>query len=285
MKSFIFEPVSFRQAKQWTKQKKVEHILIPVLDFSLSYSRGYSLKQVQYLINQKGLMRISLNMMRLFHENDLEQVLSFFHQINIEDIEYIFYTDLGLYQMLVAQGYQDKLVYDAHTYLTNASDVTEYAKLNQNVVVSNQISIEELKTLLDHITKPVMIHGFGQSIIFYSRRKLLTRYFEYRHLKQKIGHRQYTLQEEFRTDQYPIVEKNFGTLIYEKGFYYLFEELDQLPHVSHILIHCGTLNEKHFGMVVDSYLTQQLEMLKGLPFDLSKGIMKEHSVLRKEKEN
>lgn len=285
MKQFIFEPVSFRQAKRWIKRKKVEHISIPVLDFSLSYSNGYNLKQIQYLINQKGMIKISINMMRLFHEDDLERVLSFFHQINMQEIEYIFYTDLGLYQMLVAQGYQDKLVYDAHTYLTNASDVTEYARLNQNVVVSNQISIEELKTILDNITKPVIIHGFGQSIIFYSRRKLLTRYFEYRHLKSKAQHMQYTLQEEFRVEQYPIIEKNFGTLIYEKGFYYLFEELDQLPHVSHILIHCGTLNEKHFEMVVDSYLTQQLELLQKLPLDLSKGIMKEHSVLRKEKEN
>lgn len=285
MKQFIFEPVSFRQAKRWIKRKKVEHILIPVLDFSLFYSKGYSLKQIQYLLHQKGMIKISINVMRLFHENDLERVLSFLHQINMEDIEYIFYTDLGLYQMLVAHGYQDKLVYDAHTYLTNASDVTEYARLNQNVVVSNQISVEELSTLLQAISKPVMIHGFGQSIIFYSRRKLLTRYFEYRHLKQKTQQMQYTLQEEFRTEQYPIVEKSFGTLIYEKGFYYLFEELNQLPHISHILIHCGTLNEKDFEIVVDSYVTQQLELLHTLPLDLSKGIMKEHSVLRKEKEN
>lgn len=285
MKQFIFEPASFRQAKQWVKQKKVEHILIPVFDFSLSYRKGYTLKQFQYLINQKGTMKISINMMRLFHENDLERVVSFFQQIHIEDIAYIFYSDLGLYQMLVAQGYQDKLVYDAHTYLTNASDVTEYANLNQNVVVSNQISIDELKTLLDNLSRSVMIHGFGQSIIFYSRRKLLTRYFEYRHLKQRTEQMTYTLQEEFRTEQYPIVEKTFGTLIYEKGFYYLFEELNQLSHVSHILIHCGTLNEKYFEKVVDSYLTNQLELLQNLPIDLSKGIMKEHSVLHKTKEN
>lgn len=285
MKQFIFEPASFRQAKQWVKQKKVEHILIPVFDFSLSYRKGYTLKQFQYLINQKGTMKISINMMRLFHENDLERVVSFFQQIHIEDITYIFYSDLGLYQMLVAQGYQDKLVYDAHTYLTNASDVTEYANLNQNVVVSNQISIDELKTLLDNLSRSVMIHGFGQSIIFYSRRKLLTRYFEYRHLKQRTEQITYTLQEEFRTEQYPIVEKTFGTLIYEKGFYYLFEELNQLSHVSHILIHCGTLNEKYFEKVVDSYLTNQLELLQNLPIDLSKGIMKEHSVLHKTKEN
>ena len=73
--------------------------------------------------------------------------------------------------------------------------------------------------------------------------------------------------------------------IFEKGFYYLFEELDQLSHVSHILIHCGTLNEKYFEKVVDSYLTNQLELLQNLPIDLSKGIMKEHSVLHKTKEN
>ena len=223
--------------------------------------------------------------MRLFHEVDLEKVLTFFHQINIDDIEFIFYTDLGLYQMLVAEGYQDKLVYDAHTYLTNASDVMEYAKFNQNIVVSNQISVEELTTILHTISNPVMIHGFGQSVIFYSRRKLLTRYFEYRHLRKKAQQMEYTLQEEFRIEQYPIVEKTFGTLIYEKGFYYLFEELDELPHVSHVIIHCGTLDEKSFETVVDSYLMQHLELLYTLPFDLSKGIMKQHSVLLKEKEN
>lgn len=285
MKQFIFEPVSFRQAKKWIKRKKVEHILIPVLDFSLAYPNGYTLKQIQSLLKQKEAVKISLNVMRLFHEDDLERVLSFFQQINVDDIEYIFYTDLGLYQMLVAQGYQEKMVYDAHTYLTNANDVIEYAKFNQNIVVSNQISLEELTTLLHAISKPVMIHGFGQSVIFYSRRKLLTRYFEYRHLKKKAQQIQYTLQEEFRTEQYPIIEKSYGTLIYEKGFYYLFEELDELPSVSHVIIHPGSLDEKNFETVVDSYLTQHLELLHSLSIDLSKGIMKQNSVLLKEKEN
>lgn len=280
MIKYMLEPVHFKQAKQWVNEN---HLLLSVSTFSLKIGKGFSSKQINFLLNRKSDVKISLLMNRLFHEKDFKEIELFFSSIDLSKIVYVFYTDLGLYQLAKQYAIQDKLVYDAYTYLTNSYDVNAYAKLNHAVVVSNQISLEELQFIVSNTQKKVMIHAFGKSIIFYSRRKLLTNYFQYRKIHKKANKRNFYLQEEFRSDKYHLYEDANGSYIYEKGFYYLMGELENLQDVSYAIIHSADLDAKTYDKVVQAYLERNEESLLKLPLLISKGIMEKPSVLLKER--
>ena len=280
MIKYMLEPVHFKQAKQWVNEN---HLLLSVSTFSLKIGKGFSSKQINFLLNRKSDVKISLLMNRLFHEKDFKEIELFFSSIDLSKIVYVFYTDLGLYQLAKQYAIQDKLVYDAYTYLTNSYDVNAYAKLNHTVVVSNQISLEELQFIVSNTQKKVMIHAFGKSIIFYSRRKLLTNYFQYRKIYKKANKRNFYLQEEFRSDKYHLYEDANGSYIYEKGFYYLMGELENLQDVSYAIIHSADLDSKTYDKVVQAYLERNEESLLKLPLLISKGIMEKPSVLLKER--
>ena len=91
------------------------------------------------------------------------------------------------------------------------------------------------------------------------------------------------MQEEFRSDKYHLYEDANGSYIYEKGFYYLMGELENLQDVSYAIIHSADLDSKTYDKVVQAYLERNEESLLKLPLLISKGIMEKPSVLLKER--
>lgn len=284
MIKYIFEPVSFKQAKRFIRNQEMEeHYLLDVKNFSLTIGKGFSLKEIQFLLRIKGRHHISLLINRIFHEDELIKMKTFLASLDLTKIDFFFYSDIGFYQLAKELNIMNKLVYDAYTYLTNTQDIDLYANLNYSVVISNQLSITEMEEIANHVHKDVMIHAFGKSIILYSRRKLLTNYFQYRYKKNNPNRKDYYLQEEFRDEMYHIYEDNNGTYIYEKGYYYLYSDLNRMKNISHIIIHCADLGEKMYQKVKDAYNANSEEELLSLPLDINKGIMCKSSVLLKER--
>lgn len=283
MIKYIFEPVSFQQIKKFIKKQQIEeHFLLDVREFSLTMNKGFSLEEITYLLHIKKKHHISLLINRIFSETEMIKVKKFLTSLDLTKIDFLFYSDIGFYQIAKELKLLNKLVYDAYTYLTNTDDINLYASLNHTVVISNQLSIAEIEEISNHVHKDVMVHAFGKSIIFYSRRKLITNYFEYRHKKNNPNRKDYYLQEEFRNEMYHIYEDDYGTYIYEKGYYYLYTEVDQMKNISHMIIHCADLDEKMYQKVMNAYHANVEEELLSLPLDISKGIMQKSSVLLKE---
>lgn len=283
MINYIFEPVNFKQAKRFIKAKNIDHIILGVSSLSNQINGGFSVQEINYLLDNKKNVKISLELNRIFDEEELKLLTETLNQINLEKVTYLFYSDLGVNKLVEEFNYQQKLVYDAYTYLTNYYDINAYLSFNKNIVVSNQISIEELKKLLNKVNKPVLIHGFGKSVIFQSKRKLLTNYFEYRNLEFDPKELNYYLQEQYRDEKLHIFENNYGSNIYESGYYYLFEELETFNNVESVIIHCSDLREKTYQEVVNAYLDNNQGQLLNIDIILGKGIMERSSVLLKEK--
>ncbi len=281
---YLFEPVSKKQIEKFLKDQRITDIVLNIQDLSFGITYNLTVDAINNILN-KTSKNVSINVKRLFHEYELIALENTLKSINLEKVSNIFYSDLAVYDIVKSLGYENKLVYDAFTYLTNYLDVEEYNSFNKSVVVSNQISKEEIDELLSKITKPVMIHGFGKSVIFYSKRKLITNYFNYRDVSYKANLKNYYLQEELRSELYHIYEDENATYIYEKGYYYLFNELNNIDKVETIIIESSDLKESDYDVVVEAYLNNDLELLKSLPIDLSKGIMENKSVLLKKEVN
>lgn len=276
---YIVNPVNNKDLETFLHSNDITDILIGV-DY-LTHGIGLKLKVEKLNKILKKTNKISLDISRLFHEKELTIINEILDKINFEKVNLIFYSDFGLYMLLKEKGLEKKAVYNAYTYTTNVSDINFYNDINNYVCVSNQISSDELRYLLEKSNKKAIVYGFGKSIIFYSKRELLTNYFKYRGLNDNPHSKSYYLKEEFRDDLYHIYEDEFGAYIYEAGYYYLFEELENMKNIEYVILDASDLDSKNYRKVVNAYLNKNKEILLGLDIKLYKGIMQEKSVLLK----
>lgn len=278
---YIIEPKNLTQFKKFLNKPQITDLRIGLEEVSSGLIFKMNIDDLNVYLQKIDTAKISLQITRIFHESELDNLKKIFLKLNWPKIKFIFYSDLGVYEVIKKLGYVNKLVYDANTYMTNASDINFFLKLNQYVVVSNQISYYEMDELLKKVTRPIIIYGFGKSTIFYSKRPLLRNYFLYRNLNYVYNEPNYYLKEEYRNDFYHIYEDQHGSYVYEPKFYYLFDELFMLKNVEYAIISCVDMKSKLFEQVVNGYLQNNSSFLLTNPDMFYKGILKEKSVLLK----
>ncbi len=278
---YLFEPVNLTQLVKFLKNPQITDLLIGIEDLTPGFILKLSVAKVNQYLTRKNQGKISLKITRIFHETELETLEETLKSIKLENVKFIFYSDLAVYQILRAMGYANKLVYDAYTYTTNLLDCNLYSQFNRYITISNQISFDELNAILNQMSTPAIIYGFGKSIIFYSRRPLLKNYFLYRKQEYDEHAKNYYLQEEFRKGKHHLYEDLNGTYLYEENFYYLFSELTQLKMVDYAIIESVDLNSKTYDLVVDAYLNKRFAILEQAHLPLYKGMLLEKSILLK----
>ena len=139
------------------------------------------------------------------------------------------------------------------TYLTNSEDVNIYSDMNAYVVLSSEISSQELIDLSKQINKKTIVDLFGQNACFYSRRLLLTNYFLYRNIDKDPSKATYQVVEELREDFLPIIEDETGTRILEPFNHCLCEEIKELSNVEYGIIMLRNFKNCDAEIVVKAY--------------------------------
>ena len=288
----ICEVTSVAEAKKLLKYEGVEGLIVGIDFLSLDINE-LVISDIEKIVNlcKKSQKLLFINATRIFHEDDLAYIKIILRNSVFKYIDYYLYSDLGFYQILVEKGMSDKAVYIAPTYLTNTSDINIFNKLNGYVVVSNQISSEELKEILNHVTKQVIVQAFGMACCFYSRRELVTNYFKFKNKKPlNFRGKLVNLQEETRESEYHLVEDINGVRIFEEKHYYLAEELDDMINVSSLLISHFDIKNKDYLKIVSlysDYVTKHLDSrilndeLNKLGIPLYKGAYQNKTILLK----
>lgn len=235
--------------------------------------------------------KLCINAERIFCDKELDEVQELINSHFFDLFDYIFYSDLGLFELLVNNGYQDLLIFRSPTILTNSQDLRLYNEMNHFVVASSKISKEELIKLDSLVDFPYILDLFGMNSIFYSRRKLLSTYFDYRGLSLN-PHDKYLIKEELRDSFHEIREDN-GTVIFEEKFAIIDFELDHLVNASYGIIKSLNLSTPSLLKVVEAYedffknkdLSKLQENLHNNIFNVYKGAYDIKSTLLKERSN
>ena len=266
--SLVIELNKLSQINKYKKENLIETFIIGIEHLSLDSKLKLTIEETKKAIEliHKNKKKVCINCNKVFHENEIEQAKNIINTIGIKNIDYLMFSDFGIYQTFKNDI---EMIYYAPTYLTNTKDVNAYQKIFKNVVISNQITVDELKNIVNHNDNNY-IDVFGKNAIFYSKREILTNYFLYKNQKYNPKAENYYLIEEYRTEKYPIIEDEFGFHLYEYGFYYLLEELFDLNinnNDNKFIIHTNFLNKKESEEVINvyvSYLKEQISLEKAL---------------------
>ncbi|HIS11668.1 MAG TPA: U32 family peptidase [Candidatus Onthocola stercoravium] len=182
---------------------------------------------------------------RILDDNDLDKLESILNSSNIKGIVF---DDLGIIDIVANLDITKILLLDH--LATNTKSINYYLEYVDSVVVSNDLTEEEIRIIVANVSKPLVINVFGLKTLMYSRRLLLSNYEMYHNLKEER-----IVDASIEDKYFKIVENDYGTLFYAKNYYNALCLLD-LDNVLFFWYNPIFLdNEKIIKLVLDNDIT------------------------------
>lgn len=122
-------------------------------------------------------------------------------------IKGIIFDDLGIME-IVKDLNIEKILYLSH-FNTNSKSVNIFSSLVDSVILSTDITEQEIEYIINHSEKEVSLFVFGYVGVMYSRRKLITNYNNFYHLNSPN-----VLDIENTEHLFKVHENEYGTYFY-----------------------------------------------------------------------
>ena len=189
-------------------KKKREHVdfLFPLKGFRVGFLKTYDCSEIP------DGSYIYIN--RILDEKAMESLPSL--ENFLIRMKGIVFEDLGIFQFLK----EKEILLETILYATHAScsvyTIKTYLKFVDSVVISPDITKEEIQNIIKEIKKPITLYTYGPLPYLYSRRTLLKNYQENFKLSSK---KKEDLEESTTKKKFIMVENEFGTVCYDRYTY------------------------------------------------------------------
>ena len=168
---------------------------------------------------------------KMIHNNDLDYVKEVLTKINNSSIKGVIFYNVGIIKMAKDIGFNKELIINKEhqntNYLTNNFF---YDKKVHSSYISSDITYKEILDIKDNSKMNIYYTVYGYLPIFYSRRHLLSSYFDYIK-KDKEDNIYYIYNKE---DKYMIREEDYGTIVYSP-LVNLINEIDKLEGINYVI--------------------------------------------------
>lgn len=183
-------------------------LLYPLKSFCVGYDEYYDIEEINdfVLVN------------RILDDESLDELEIILKNSNIKGIVF---DDLGIIEIVKDLAITKILILDH--LATNVKSINYYLEFVDSIIVSNDLTKEEIKFIVDNSNKELVLNVFGLKTLMYSRRTLLTNYNLYH--KEDIER---NIKASIDGKPFIIKENNYGTVFYS-GTYYNALELLELP--------------------------------------------------------
>jgi hypothetical protein len=215
-------------------------LLYPLEDYTVGYELTFKMTD----IHDFCLINRSLN------DNELDQLESILQTSHIKGIVF---DDLGVLELIKDLNITKILLLDH--IATNISSINYYLDYVDSVVVSNDLTYDEIKNILELAYKKLVVNVFGLKTLMYSRRTLLSNYEEHYKITKESK-----IDASIEDKKFKIIENKYGTVFYAFPYYNALE----LLKLSNVLYYWYTPLFLNFTDTKKVILDNNLE---GIPTD------------------
>lgn len=178
----------------------IANFLFPLEDFSI----GYNTFKLEELSNISGNIYVLCN--RILTDDDIDKFL----KLNIpKNIKGFFIEDTGLYYELKDKGYE--LVNYQNHLNNNYETVNYWLGRFDSIVLSTDLSLEEMQEIVLKSSKPVVFPIFGYPMAMYSRRTLVSNYYK---SENKDVSNSIEISDKVSNVPFKLVESHYGTAVF-----------------------------------------------------------------------
>ena len=192
------------------KKIGINNFLFAVDNFSI----GYKTFDINTLINIKENKYLLIN--KIFNTEDINELKKIIPLLN--KFNGIIFEDIGVYHLL--KDTNINLIWNQSHFATNYSSINYWLDLTNSAVISNELTKEEVKEIIDKSNKKVILNVFGKNNIMYSRRTLLTNFNKYFKLKTN---KEIILKENISNCEFRMLENESGTFTFDNNYFNIID--------------------------------------------------------------
>lgn len=237
------------------KKVGVTTFLFPLKDYTVGFPKTYNITDIK---EENSYIFIN----RILPSDEIDELKNILTNLPSNIIGIVF-DDLGVLEIIKELNIK-KILYLNH-FGTNYESINHFLEFVDSVVVSTDITKEEINVILDNASKLLTIYGFGFVPVMYSRRTLLTNFNKQFNLENK---NHVNLNDKMANNKFFAFENNHGTVLYH-----------HLPSNSLEIKHNNIL----FYIINTAFLsdTEVLELINSLKDDKEINIIHDRGFLDK----
>ena len=179
--------------------------LFPIKDYTVGFNNTFKIEDIP----QGGFIFIN----RIMDNKSIIALRELLLNLP-SNIKGIVFDDLGVLNILLDIKLDITKILFLNHFNCNYESINCYLEYLDSVVVSPDITYEEIDEILDKAIKKVVLYTFGYVNIMYSRRKLITNYnHNFKKEVENIG----VLEDNLTKTKLNIIENEYGTVIYTEN--------------------------------------------------------------------
>ena len=214
MKTFLHTE-NINVLKQW-KDKKWECILTEP-DFSYRHPHIQTESEFIMFYNQTVELGYHpyIQVNGYIEESQLNDLKNWLNKTIKLNPKGFYFNDFAVYNHLKSVNYSGEIIYSPETILTNAMDIEVLLERVDRVVLSKELTLEEITQLMTLYPNKIEAFGLGYGLMSFSKRPLVRNYLdEIGVRKEVLNHTDLVIKEAKRDQFFPILEENQGTSIF-----------------------------------------------------------------------
>ncbi len=223
-----------------------DNLIIPLDNFSIGFDTYFTIEEIESISKEK---EVSIVINKFLHKKDLEKINKIKDKLN--NIKYIFIEDLSLINLLN----KEKIVLSSSHIITNYESINYFYDLGiKNIVVSNELTKEELLEIKEKTKSNIFYVLIGRNTLMYSKRKLLSSYYEH---KSVLGPLLKEIEESVSKKHLIIKEENSGTCIFDKNIFsanYMMSEINTF----NFIINLNNMTNEEKEIILKHYKEENL---------------------------
>ena len=249
MSKIIVIPSSLDHMYELTSYN-IDGFIVPIKNLSANQSFEVDYKDLELVIDKIKNKEVILLINKMMHSSDIELLREVLKKVSTLKVDKIMYYDNSVYMLSQELKINIPLViYQDHLNLSILSNKF-YNDMGINYAyISSDITKEEIRDIKLNTKSKLFITAYGYVPIFYSRRYLLSNYFEY-------IDKSYKKDVFYLDNEYPIKESDFGTIIYSNKIINLINELDKLDFIDYIVMDSFNIDRQEFNEMVNKFINK-----------------------------
>ena len=249
MSKIIVIPSSLDHMYELTSYN-IDGFIVSIKNLSANQSFEVDYKDLELVIDKIKNKEVILLINKMMHSSDIELLREVLKKVSTLKVDKIMYYDNSVYMLSQELKLNIPLViYQDHLNLSILSNKF-YNDMGINYAyISSDITKEEIRDIKLNTKSKLFITAYGYVPIFYSRRYLLSNYFEY-------IDKSYKKDVFYLDNEYPIKESDFGTIIYSNKIINLINELDKLDFIDYIVMDSFNIDRQEFNEMVNKFINK-----------------------------
>ena len=212
--------------------------------FSTINFQSFTRDELKFIMDtcHKHNKKFALKLNLMLHEPMVISFKSFVLEFLDADLFYV--TDLGALNILKELDLTNKTIYDPNTLICNHLDALIYSDNSKLTIgLCEEITLSDVNTISSYVNGNIFYKVFGYQQMSFSKRHLVSLYLEENNIGTKNQKGIYYLKEETRNELYPVLEREYGTIIFRSYIINLIKELKNI-NARYLFIESFLLNSE-----------------------------------------